>query len=194
MPPFGIRSKCRDVHQSIRINRPLLFLFPQKSDGILCQNMRIQNHLPRPNVCALSDEPEKQNKQAKSPGNERGIVHRCGVNGHAEGETEDDDEDDDVGACDAVDNKSSCPLHPEPARCHVSPPGKKMREDGHDVRESGEDDKGAHESRKCGGGAHVDAAENRREDPTKDYGAERVVLAVVNVREELAERRSSIAS
>lgn len=68
-----------------------------------------------------------------------------------------------------------------------------MREDSGEIAERGKHHIGAHKSAECRIRAHVDAAHDGGEDATEANGSERVVMAVVDVREEVAERGRVVA-
>jgi hypothetical protein len=136
----------------------------------------IERHNLGPHVILLPPEPEQRYKDGQSARDQARIVHRNRIDGQEEGEAVDDNEYQDVQARDCIDDEPDRPLHPKPTGADVLAPGEQVREDGGDVGEGGEDDKGADEGAEGGRGADVDASQDGGDAGTRGDAVERVLI------------------
>ena len=73
------------------------------------------------------------------------------------------------------------------------PTAEQVWEDGRNVRKRREDNKGSHKGLECRLRPDIDAAKHRNEDSAEDDGSKWIVCVLVDIGEEAAARRSSIA-
>ena len=164
------------------------------SNSILGQNGTLQGDKARSLIIPFPPQPETSHGERKAAGDQAGIIHQLGINGHGKREAENDDKRDDIEACNSIDQESRCTLHPEPARSDIRSLAEKMRQDGGEVGESGQHDKGPDESVEGGLAAHIDAAEKCGYDGTQDDGVEWIPLLLVDRGEKATEWRGIVAS
>ena len=147
----------------------------------------------RSQVLAASPKPPATHEQTQTSGDHDRIIHIVRRDGHGKGKTKNHDKHDNVGATDPVDDEARDAPHPEPTRVDAAPFAEQVREDGSEVGEGGEDDKGADEGVEGGFGAEEDEAKGGADDAAEDDGVEGDPIALVDAGEEAGKGRGVVA-
>lgn len=129
----------------------------------------------RAHIGALVDEPPDGNEDGQTASHQTGIVHRRGISRESVREAEDDGEGDDVGAGQGVDDVANFVVHEEVSRDKGRTAGQDVREDGHEVRKTGQLHETSHKGAEGGGRAKVDARQDGDKTTAGQGGVEGVL-------------------
>lgn len=126
-------------------------------------------------VGALVDEPPDGNENRQTTSHQTGIVHRRGISRQSVREAEDNSEGDDVDTGQGVDDVANCVIHVEVSRHEGRTAGQDVRENGHEVRKTGQLHEASHEGAEGGSRAEVDARQDGDETGADQGGVEGVL-------------------
>lgn len=102
------------------------------------------------------DEPPDGHEDGQTASHQTGIVHGRSASGDGVREAEDDSEDNDVSTGQGVDNVADGVVHEEVTRDEGRTAGQDVREDGHEVRKTGQLHEASHKCAEGGRRAKVD--------------------------------------
>lgn len=104
---------------------PMLYISILHS--VRSQHLSIRSNILRSFVVSLPPKPKQCHEYSRATGQQAGVVHRRGRDGHGKRKAENHDKDDDVQRSDRVYDEANRSFHPEPARCYLGASAQQVR-------------------------------------------------------------------